>query len=107
MDWIDLDQDKDQWRALVNMVMNLQGSTKCRKIRDYLSHWRLLKRGSAPWSLLVKTSNIKVVGVQISEVGERLSHRVGIWTVCSFVEPTILYILYQCMIISISFDVGK
>jgi hypothetical protein len=22
MDWIDLAQDKDQWRALVNMVMN-------------------------------------------------------------------------------------
>jgi hypothetical protein len=24
MDWIDLAQDKEQWRALVNMVMNLQ-----------------------------------------------------------------------------------
>jgi hypothetical protein len=24
MDWADLTQDKDQWRALVNMVMNLQ-----------------------------------------------------------------------------------
>jgi hypothetical protein len=24
MDWIDLAQDKDQWRALVNIVMNLQ-----------------------------------------------------------------------------------
>jgi hypothetical protein len=23
VDWIDLDQDSDQWRALVNMVMNL------------------------------------------------------------------------------------
>jgi hypothetical protein len=22
-DWIDLTQDKDQWRAVVNMVMNL------------------------------------------------------------------------------------
>jgi hypothetical protein len=24
MDWIDLAKDRDQWRALVNMVMNLQ-----------------------------------------------------------------------------------
>jgi hypothetical protein len=24
MDWIDLAQDRDQWRALMNMVMNLR-----------------------------------------------------------------------------------
>jgi hypothetical protein len=24
MNWIDLDRDRDQWRALVNTVMNLQ-----------------------------------------------------------------------------------
>jgi hypothetical protein len=26
VDWIDLAQDRDQWRALVYMVMNLRGS---------------------------------------------------------------------------------
>jgi hypothetical protein len=32
MDWIDLAHDRDQWRALVNMVMNLQLSIKCWKV---------------------------------------------------------------------------
>jgi hypothetical protein len=24
MDWVDLAQDRDQWRALLNMIMNFQ-----------------------------------------------------------------------------------
>jgi hypothetical protein len=33
MDWIDLAQD-NQWRAFVNMVMNLWGSIKCWKVLE-------------------------------------------------------------------------
>jgi hypothetical protein len=33
MEWIDLDQDRDQWRTLVKMVMNLQ-SIKCWEVLE-------------------------------------------------------------------------
>jgi hypothetical protein len=32
MDWIDLAQDKDQWRACVNTVMESSGSINCWEI---------------------------------------------------------------------------
>jgi hypothetical protein len=34
MDWIDMTQDRDRWQALVNAVINLQGSIKCGEFLD-------------------------------------------------------------------------
>jgi hypothetical protein len=43
MDWIHLAQDRDQWQALMSMVMNLWVSKKCWEILEQLSDWQLLK----------------------------------------------------------------
>jgi hypothetical protein len=48
MDWIDLAQDRDQWRALVNIVMDLGGSTKCWEVLEWMHNWQLRKKCSAP-----------------------------------------------------------
>jgi hypothetical protein len=47
VDWIDMAQDRNQWRALVNMVLNLRVSIKCWGVLEGLHNWRLLKKGSA------------------------------------------------------------
>ena len=34
MEWIDVAQDRDRWRAVVNAVMNLRSSIKCGEFLD-------------------------------------------------------------------------
>jgi hypothetical protein len=41
VDWIHVAQDRNQWRAVVNTVINL-------RVLEWLHNWRLLKKGSAP-----------------------------------------------------------
>jgi hypothetical protein len=48
--WIRLAQDKGQWRALVNTVMNLSDSIKWWRIFEWLSNYWLFKKDMAPWS---------------------------------------------------------
>jgi hypothetical protein len=46
MDWIELAQNRDQWRALMNTVMKPSGSTKYWEVLEWLHNWQLLKKGS-------------------------------------------------------------
>jgi hypothetical protein len=42
MDWVGVAQDRVQWSALVNTVMNI------REGLDWRHNWQLLKKGSPP-----------------------------------------------------------
>jgi hypothetical protein len=52
MDWIDLVQDRDQWRVLMNTVINLRVSQNVGKFFSSATGG-FSKKGSAPWSYLL------------------------------------------------------
>jgi hypothetical protein len=45
MDWINLVQGRNQWRALVKIVNEPPGFIKCWEVLEYLQNWQLLKKG--------------------------------------------------------------
>jgi hypothetical protein len=48
LDWIDMAEDRDQWKALCEHGTEPSGYTKCWEVLEWLHNWRLLKKRLAP-----------------------------------------------------------
>jgi hypothetical protein len=48
VNWIDVAQNRDQWKVLVKTSNEPSGSIKCWKVLEWLHNWQLVKKGSAP-----------------------------------------------------------
>jgi hypothetical protein len=60
MNWIDLAQDRDQWRALVNTVMNLQVQLNARKFLSSCTICGFSRRAQLRKSvLLISSSHVR------------------------------------------------
>jgi hypothetical protein len=53
MDWINLAQGRDQWRALLNIEMKLRFQYIVGKLLEWMSNWKFIKKGSDPCSYLL------------------------------------------------------
>ena len=65
MNCIDLTQDRGIWRNFVQTVMNFECSTKCGESLCQLRQYRLLKKGNAPNSYL-----LRVLALFLGTIGE-------------------------------------
>jgi hypothetical protein len=43
-DWLDLDYDRDGWRAFVNAIMNLKASIQCGEFLEWLRNYQLFRK---------------------------------------------------------------
>ena len=50
MDWIELAQDRDRWRALGNILYAPSGCIICGEFLDWLKNCPILRKDGSAWS---------------------------------------------------------